>query len=131
MSFRSLLNQPVTIVHPASSPTGFDFGAAAGRVVTVGRLDQSGSTEEETGWPTSSPDTAVTNWTLFLGPAEVVGMADRVEQGARIFEVVGDPNQVFGRRGVHHLEVQLRSVVVGASGGLVSLAAQIVPPPAA
>lgn len=117
MSFSALLNQPVVIVHPAATSTGFDFGAAAGRVATVGRLDQTSTAEETGGWPASSPDSAATSWTLFLGAAEVIGLVDRVEQGTRVFEVVGDADTVFGRRGAHHLEVLLRSVD-GELGGL-------------
>lgn len=111
MSLRARLNQPVVLVHPVDNPTGWDWGMAATRVATFGRLDQQGTLEESTGWPADAPDTSVTTWLLFLGPTERVRSVDHVEQGGRVFEVVGQPNAVFGRRGVHHLEVQLRSVM--------------------
>lgn len=109
MSLRSLLNQPVTIVHPTVTPWKWDSSAV--RVATVGRLDWTGTSEETSGFPADSPDTTVATWQLFLGPAETIGPNDRVERGADVFEVVGQPDVVSAGRRVHHLEVQLRSVV--------------------
>lgn len=117
MSLKALLNQPVTIVHPADNPTGFDYGVAATRVATFGNLQQTHTSEDANGFPAVAPDTTLTEWLLFLGPAEVIGAVDRVEQGTRVFEVVGDPAAVYGRRGVHHLETLLRCID-SETGGL-------------
>lgn len=110
MSLRSLLNEPLTLVTPADASTGFDYGAAAARTVTVGRFEQTLTVEESQGWPATSPDSAVTERLLFLAPVEVVGVFTRVVRGGAVFEVVGEPNVVYGARGPHHLEVRLRGV---------------------
>lgn len=111
MSLRFFLNQPGTIVHPAQLSTGYDYGGAATRVAAVGNLQQARTSTETTGFPKSAPSATVSEWTLVLGPSEVIGPPDRWEQDGRVFEVVGEPNVLRRRRrGTHHLEVQLRSV---------------------
>jgi hypothetical protein len=103
-------SQPVTLVEPVSNPTGFDYGPSALRVSTFGNLQQTGTVEETVGAPASGPDTAVSQWLLFLGPSEIIGTFTRVVQGSKVFEVMGLPNLVFRRSRAHHLEVPLRSV---------------------
>lgn len=119
VSFRSLLNQPVTLVHPASGPLGDDWGVAATRVDTFGRVDQAATVSETAGYPATDPDNAVAEWLLFLGPAETIAAGDRVEQGSKVFEVVGAPNPVNARSDVHHFEVRLRSVAGDGAAALV------------
>lgn len=113
MSLAGLLSQQVTIVSPAQTPMGWDFGVAASRTATAGRLEQRSTLEETVGYPAAGPDTAETQWLLFLGPGVTVGAADHVEVvqpdgSTAVFEVVGTPAVVFGARSAHHIEATLR-----------------------
>jgi len=129
MTLRTLLNQPVTVVHPVDQPTGYGWGAAADRTAILANLQQSSTFEDSTGFPAATPDTTLTTWVLFCAPDVVIGPADRVEVDVRVFEVDGDPNVVCRGNGVaHHLEVQLRSVT-GDLAPEFSVAGSIVPPP--
>lgn len=106
MSLALRLNQPVTIVHPV----GGDWGSGATRTDTVGNLQQQRPSSETSGFVGAGTDGVFVSWLLFLGPAETIGRFDRVEAAGLVLEVVGQPNQLRTGRGVHHIEVELRSI---------------------
>jgi hypothetical protein len=58
-------------------------------------------------------ETETSKWTLFLFPGTAIFTGDRVQRGAVIFEVMGEP-EPFDARGVpHHIECNLRTVAGG------------------
>lgn len=110
MSFRGLLNQPLTIERRATTGTD-DYGNGAPSTITTveteGYVEQTEATEI-----TVDRETYRTDWRVFL-PVEVeVDGSDRIVYGSRTLEVLGTPHEVWNprTRTVHHKEVLAREV---------------------
>lgn len=111
MSFEALLTQTVTVVRlsdvawDADSEGNPTPTAPAQEMSYPGLIQQQATNEVQIG-----PDTFLTDHRLFLdADAEISGF-DQVLEGARVFEVIGDPALERTPRGAHHIEAQLRQI---------------------
>lgn len=99
----------VVVVHPAQEVDRYGnvvavFGPGS-RVSTKGWVSQRSRSEVLNG-----REAQIQGWVCFLPAGTVVSGSDRVEWSGLVFEVDGPPLPAWSPRGLHHTEVQLRSV---------------------
>lgn len=110
MSITSLLNQTVTIQRRSATGTddyGNEVPGTTSSVTTVGYVEQAVAEEI-----TVDRETYVTDWRVFLPAGTAIDGSDRVVHGAKVFEVVGSPHEVWNPRTqiIHHIEARAREV---------------------
>lgn len=111
MSYRGLLNQPLTIQRRGATSTDPDYGndvpGTVSSVATEGYVEQTDAQEV-----TVDRETYRTDWRVFL-PADVaIDGSDRIVHGSRTLEVIGSPHEVWNprTRATHHKECRAREV---------------------
>jgi len=111
MSVLNLMVQPLTI-SKIGGGTLDEYGntvpSALGAPVSAkGFLEQTDSVET-----LNDRDTVVSSWKVFLPSGTDVDAFDRINFGGQVFEVDGEPWQVFNPRtgAVSHLEAKLKVV---------------------
>ncbi len=111
MSFRGLLNQPLTIQRRGATSTdefNNEVTGTTSSTTTEGYVEQTAAEEIAV-----DRETYRTDWRVFLPAETTVDGSDRIIHGARTLEVVGAPHAVWNPRTrvTHHLEVRAREVV--------------------
>lgn len=109
MSYRGLLNQPLTIERRGTTSVDPDYGndvpGTVSLVATEGYVEQTDAQEI-----TVDRETYRTDWRVFLPAGTAVDGSDRIIHGSRTLEVIGAPHEVWNPRTrvVHHIEVRAR-----------------------
>lgn len=111
MSFAGLLTQTVTVIRLSTVEWGSDEEGTPTLVTPAieesypGLIQQQDTTEIRIG-----PDTFISDHRLFLDRDALISGFDRVSEGGRVFEVIGEPDILRTPRGIHHIEAQLRQI---------------------
>ena len=123
MSYASLLTQTITVVRLSdmeweTDEEGNTFPLDPIELSYTGLVQQNDVTRDGSQEIRIGPDTFITDHILFLPADATVSGWDQVRVGEQVFEVIGDPNHVRGRLGVHHIEANLRRITTeGAASG--------------
>lgn len=111
MSYRGLLNQPLTIQRRGTTGSTDEYGnevaATTSSVSTEGYVEQVEAEEI-----TVDRETYRTDWKVFLPGGTSIDGSDRIVHGSRTLEVIGSPHEVWNPRTrvVHHVELRARQV---------------------
>ncbi len=108
MSYRGLLNQPLTILRRSATSEddyGNEVAGTTSSVVTEGYVEQTDAEEI-----TVDRETYRTDWRVFLPAGVAIDGSDRIVHGARTLEVIGSPHEVWNPRSrvTHHTEARPR-----------------------
>lgn len=115
MSFQALLIHPVTVVTPGTTGSTDRYNNLVPSETSVSERwriqpaggEVTGGAEEEI----VDRDTRITRFKCFAPPSSTVTGLSRVLWGTRTLRVKGEPRPFYGRKTLHHYEVNLEEVL--------------------